>query len=127
MFQRKRWMQAWFARRMKHKVERVSRHLALNETQHADLEAMVKALAETRQALWLSQQRVGLEIADILRNTDLKAVVLRAEISESLDEVKQQVDEISHRLVTLVEHLDDAQRTRLAGLIERRLCLHPAH
>ena len=126
MWSRHRWMHHWFERRMQRKVMRLARKLDLNAEQRADLDEVVTALSEARRAVWLSQRQTVVDVADILRNTDIRAAALQTEISESLDELKSHVDVLAERLVMLVEHLDDAQRRQLAGLIERRLHLSPA-
>lgn len=125
MWHRHRWMQAWLERRLQRKVQRLAKQLELNATQRADLDEILRALGEARRAVWLSQRQTVVDITDILRNTDIRATALQTEISESLDEVKAHVDVLAERLVTLVEHLDDAQRQQLAGLIERRLHWQP--
>lgn len=125
MWSRHRWMHQWFERRLHRKMMRLTKKLDLNAGQQADLDEVVNALSEARQAVWISQRQTVIDIADILRNTDIRAAALQTEISESLDELKSHVDVLAERLVTLVEHLDEAQRRQLAGLIEQRLRLDP--
>ena len=125
MWSRHRWMHQWFERRLHRKMMRLAKKLDLNAGQQADLDEVVNALSEARQAVWISQRQTVIDIADILRNTDIRAAALQTEISESLDELKSHVDVLAERLVTLVEHLDEAQRRQLAGLIEQRLRLDP--
>ncbi len=105
-------------------VQKVSKELALNPVQQANLEAVKDGFLEMRSAMRSDREQTRREVLSMLQQPTLDRDKANAIVTQYLEKARMQSPHIIDAIGNFYDSLDDNQRAELTGFIRHKMEHH---
>ena len=105
-------------------VQKVSKELALDQTQQARLEAVKDEFLSMRQSMRSDRAQTRTEVLAMLQQPTMDRDKANAIVAQYVEKLNSRSPLIIDAVANFYDSLDDEQRTELAGFIEHKIEHH---